>query len=360
MKIVANFSLIRGDFTLNIDTIFSAGAVTAVLGPNGSGKSTLLRVLAGLQSIDSGEIVFGDRVLNEGSSIHVSPQRRSVGVVFQDYALFPHLSVTENIAFGPRSLGASRKASQARAQLQMESLGITELGPRRSNQISGGQAQRVALARALATDPNALLLDEPLAALDAQTRESVRAELEKQIKGFGGCVVFVTHDPLDAMLLADRVIVLEDGSITQEGTPGELASRPATDYVATLMGVNLIRGVADRGVLQVEGGGVLSVTQVDLSGEALAVLRPEAITLHLIRPEGSARNVWQGTVRALTPMHDRIRVRIDASPPVIATITHSALADLKLSVGTPIWVSAKTLTIEAFASQPPEISVTPF
>ena len=348
MKIDANFSVTRGDFRLNIDTIFSAGAVTAVLGPNGSGKSTLLRVLAGLQRIDSGEIVFGDQVVNKAPSIHVVPQERSVGVVFQDYALFPHLCVLDNIAFGPRSLGLSRKASQARAQSQLASLGITDLGPRKPNQISGGQAQRVALARALATEPNVLLLDEPLAALDVQTREGVRAELEKQINGFGGCVVFVTHDPLDAMLLADRVIVLEDGSIAQQGTPSELAARPQTDYVATLMGVNLIRGVADQGVLQVDGGGVLSVPQVDLRGAALAVLRPEAITLHLLRPEGSARNVWQGRVRALTPMHDRIRVSIDALPPVVATITHSALADLKLSVGTPIWVSAKTLTIEAF------------
>ena len=337
MKITANFSAIRNSFRLSIDTIFSAGTVTAVLGPNGSGKSTLLRVLAGLQGIDSGAIVFGNQVVNKTPSVHVAPQGRSVGVVFQDYALFPHLSVMENIAFGPRSLGSSKKVSQVRAQSQLESLGITELGHRKPNQISGGQAQRVALARALAIE------------LDAQTKESVRTELEKQIDGFDGCVIFVTHDPLDAMLLADRVVVLEDGSITQEGTPSELAARPETDYVATLMGVNLIRGVANQGVLQVEGGGVLSVPQVDLRGEALAVLRPEAVTLHLLRPEGSARNVWQGSVRALTPMHDRIRVSIDASPPVIATITHLALADLQLSVGTPIWVSAKTLTIEAFA-----------
>ncbi len=349
MRIVANFTVARGDFTLDIDTTVSAGTVTAVLGPNGSGKSTLLRVLAGLQNIDSGEIVFGDRVIAAAPSIHVSPQDRSVGVVFQDYALFPHLSVMENIAFGPRSLGASKRDARTKAQAQLNSLGLTDLADRKPSQISGGQAQRVALARALATEPSVLLLDEPLAALDAQIRESVRTELEKQIKEFEGCVVFVTHDPLDAMLLADRVIVLENGSITQEGTPSELAARPATDYVATLMGVNLIRGMAQEGVLQVKGGGVLQIPQRELSGEALAVLRPEAITLHLNRPEGSARNVWRGTVRALSPMHDRIRVSIDASPPVVATITHAAVAELKLSVGTPIWVSAKTLTIEAFA-----------
>jgi molybdate transport system ATP-binding protein len=348
MKIIANFTANRGNFTLDIDTTFSAGTVTAVLGPNGSGKSSLLRALAGLQSVDSGEIVFGDRVVNAAPSVHVSPQDRSVGVVFQDYALFPHLTVIENIAFGPRSLGASKKDAQIESRVQMNSLGITELADQKPGQISGGQAQRVALARALATQPDVLLLDEPLAALDAQTRESVRTELDRQIKAFAGCVVFVTHDPFDAMLLADRVIVLENGVITQVGTPGELAARPATGYVASLMGVNLIRGQAQAGVLLVEGGGVLQIPQHSLEGEVLAVIRPEAITLHLNKPEGSARNVWEGTVSGLAPMHDRIRVSVQATPPVVATITHAALADLSLAVGTSIWVSAKTLTIEAF------------
>lgn len=349
MKIVANFTATRGDFTLDIDTTISAGTVTAVLGPNGSGKSSLIRTLAGLQGIDSGEIHFGDRLVNAAPSIHVAAQDRSVGVVFQDYALFPHLTVLQNIAFGPRSLGVSKKDAEMQSRVQMNSLGITELADRKPGHISGGQAQRVALARALATQPDLLLLDEPLAALDAQTRESVRTELDRQIKAFAGCVVFVTHDPLDAMLLADRVIVLEKGVIAQEGTPGELAARPATSYVASLMGVNLIRGNAHGGVLQVDGGGVLQIPQYLLDGEVLAVLRPEAITLHMNQPEGSARNVWKGTVSGLAPMHDRIRVSVDASPPVVATITHASLADLKLAVGTPIWVSAKTLTIEAFS-----------
>lgn len=349
MKIIANFTVTNGDFTLDIDTTVSSGTVTAVLGPNGSGKSTLIRVLAGLQVIDSGEVIFGERVVNAAPSNHVPPQDRAVGVVFQDYALFPHMTVLENIVFGPRSLGVSKKDARVKAQEQLNSLAIDDLADRKPSQISGGQAQRVALARALATQPSVLLLDEPLAALDAQTRENVRTELEKQIKAFDGCVVFVTHDPLDAMLLADRVIVLENGVMTQEGTPSELAARPATDYVATLMGVNLLRGSADQGVMHVEGGGTLQIPQRSLAGEVLAVLRPESITLHVNKPEGSARNVWQGTIRTLTPMHDRIRISIDASPAVVATVTHASVVDLKLSVGTVVWVSAKTLTIEAFS-----------
>ena len=348
MRIRANFSVTRGDFTIDVDTTVNAGTVTAILGPNGSGKSTFLRVLAGLQPIDSGEVIFGDTVVDAAPSVHVPPQDRSVGVVFQDYALFPHMSVLENIAFGPRSSGSSKKSSHVIALKQLDLLGITDLEGRKPSEISGGQAQRVALARALATDPSVLLLDEPLAALDAQTRENVRTELEQQIKLFRGCVVFVTHDPLDAMLLADRVIVLEKGGITQEGTPGELAARPETDYVATLMGVNLIRGVAHEGRLNVDGGGALHVTEHELKGEVLAVIRPESITVHLTKPEGSARNVWQGTVSALSPMHDRIRVTIQARPPVVATLTHSSVAELKLGVGTPVWVSVKALNIEAF------------
>lgn len=349
MKIIANFTATRGKFVLDIDTTFSAETVTAVLGPNGSGKSSLLKTLAGLQGLDSGEIIFDDRVVNAAPSVHVPPRDRSVGVVFQDYALFPHLTVAENIGFGPRSLGASRKDAKVQSCEQMLSLGITELADQRPGQISGGQAQRVALARALATRPDVLLLDEPLAALDAQTRESVRTELERQIKAFAGCVIFVTHDPFDAMLLADRVIVLENGVITQEGTPSELAARPATSYVATLMGVNLFRGQAQGGVLQVDGGGILQIPQHSLEGEALAVLRPEAITLHLNKPEGIDRNVWEGTVIGLAPMHDRIRVNVQASPPVTVTITHAALADLSLAVGTLVWVNAATLNFEAFA-----------
>ena len=324
----------------------AAGEVHALVGENGAGKSTLMKILSGAYQPDSGEMWVDGKPYAPANPSEA--RQRGVGMIYQELSIAPHLSVAENIAFGPRSLGASKKDAQIESRAQMDSLRITELADQKPGQISGGQAQRVALARALATRPNVLLLDEPLAALDAQTRESVRTELERQIKAFAGCVVFVTHDPFDAMLLADRVIVLENGVITQMGTQGELAARPATDYVATLMGVNLIRGQAQAGVLHVDGGGVLQIPQHTLEGEVLAVLRPEAITLHLNKPEGSARNVWEGTVSGLAPMHDRIRVSVQASPSVIATITHAALTDLNLAVGTSIWVSAKTLTIEAF------------
>jgi molybdate transport system ATP-binding protein len=210
----------QGDFTLDIATTLGSGSVVAVLGPNGAGKTTLLRTLAGLLAVDEGRVVISGSEV-DGPSGFVPPQHRAVGVVFQDYALFPHLTVLENTAFGPRARGAGRRPSREAAMRTLASLGVADLADRRPADISGGQAQRVALARALATDPQLLLLDEPLAALDVETRENVRTELDIQLAAFHGCAVIVTHDPLDAMLLADRVIVLENGRIVQDATPAE-------------------------------------------------------------------------------------------------------------------------------------------
>lgn len=338
----------RGGFTLDVDIALDRGVV-AVLGPNGSGKSTLLRAIAGLEPLTSGSISSDGRPLDDGSAF-VRPQDRNVGVVFQDYALFPHLSVRENVAFGPRSRGRSRRESRERADVLLERLGIADLADRRPAQVSGGQAQRTALARALAMEPEVLLLDEPLAALDAETRDSVRAELDEQLSTFPGRTVLVTHDPLDAMVLADRVIVLEGGRVVQEGTPAELAARPATPYVASLMGVTLLRGTAADGVLDVDGGGQLHIADSTAMGRVLCVIRPEAVTVHRLHPEGSARNVWQGTVGAIQGSHDRVRVAIDAEPSVTAAITPAAVAELGLARGVSVWVSLKAVDLAVYPS----------
>lgn len=338
----------RGAFTLEMSADLEPGTVTAILGPNGAGKTTLLRTIAGLESVSSGSISIAGRIVDAADGTFVTPQDRSVGVVFQDYALFPHLSVLENVAFGPRSRGDRRAASRARARAVLARLGISEFAARRPSEISGGQAQRVALARALATDPEVLLLDEPLAALDIETRESVRVELDAQLAEFAGCVLLVTHDPLDAMLLADRVIVLEAGRIVQDGTPGELALRPSTAYVAALMGVNLVRGTAASGVLDLDGGGTLHIADSEVTGRVAAVLRPESIGLHRSPPEGSARNVWQGTITSLQPSHDRVRVLIDGEPSVVATVTPAAVAELGLAKGSSVWLSLKAVDLEVF------------
>jgi len=349
MTVVADFTATRGDFALVFAATFEPGSVVAVIGPNGAGKSTLLRTLAGLHGIDSGQVTIDGRVVDDGTTF-VDPQDREVGVVFQDYALFPHLSVLENVAFGPRSRGAGRDAAREKARIAISSLGIADLSDRKPAEISGGQAQRVALARALVTEPSMLLLDEPLAALDIETRESVRTELDVALANFTGCTVLVTHDPLDALLLADRVIVVEEGRIVQDAPPAELARRPLTPYVAALMGVTLLRGTAGDGLLTIDGGGVLHLADHAIHGRALAVVRPEAVTLHRHEPEGSARNVWQGHVASLQPSQDRVRVLVEGDPSMIATVTPAAVAELGLTRGTPVWLSLKAVDVDVYST----------
>lgn len=338
----------RGTFTLSVDAVFESGTVTAILGPNGAGKSTLIRSIAGLQCIDRGTISIDGQVVDDSATTFIPPRERRCGVVFQDYALFPHLSVLDNVAFGPRSRDATNAEARAVAHLTLDRLGIDHLAGRRPSAISGGQAQRVALARALATRPHVLLLDEPMAALDAETRIETRIELERQLADFTGCTLLITHDPLDAMLLADRVLVIEDGHVVQDGSPAELASRPVTTYVAALMGVTLLRGTADGGVLDLDGGGRLYIADRQLAGRALAVLRPSSITVHRQPPEGSARNAWPGTVISLQPSHDRVLVGVDGSPSVSAAVTPGAIAELGLSVGTEVWLSVKAVEVDAY------------
>lgn len=350
MSVHAAFTVRLGEFGLALDLDLEPGTVVALLGPNGSGKSTLLRTLAGLIAVQDGALRIDGRTVDDGNGTFVGPRDRSVGVVFQDYALFPHLTALENVAFGPRARGAGRSSARTTASGLLARLGVAELADRRPSELSGGQAQRVALARALATVPTLLLLDEPMAALDVETRQEVRIMLEEQLAQFAGCVLLVTHDPLDAMLLADRVLVLEAGRIVQDDTPAVLARRPATPYVASLMGVSLLRGTASNGVISIDGGGRLHVADTSLSGRALAVVRPESVTLHRQRPEGSARNAWQGVVTSAQPMHDRVRVHVQGTPSVMATVTPGAVADLRLARGTEVWMTVKAVEIDAYAT----------
>lgn len=348
MSLRADLILQRGSFSLQAAFDVEPGTVVAVLGPNGAGKSTLLRALAGLERIDRGCIEAHGRVVDDGATTFVPAQGRSVGFVFQDYALFPHLTVLENVAFGLRAQGVDRATARRRARELAARLRFDEVLDRRPGAISGGQAQRVALARALATGPRTLLLDEPLAALDAETRAAVREHLQSELLAFAGCTVLVTHDALDAMLLADRVLVLEGGRIVQEGTPHELAQRPTTTYAAALFGVTLLRGMARDGALALDEGGTLHIADTALAGQALAMVRPESVVLHRQRPEGSARNVWPGTVTTLQRAHDRVLVGVAGSPSVTAALTPAAVAELRVRVGEQVWLSVKAMEISAY------------
>ncbi|MGZ6791669.1 MAG: sulfate/molybdate ABC transporter ATP-binding protein [Mycobacteriales bacterium] len=338
----------RPGFRLDVALDAEPGEVVAVLGPNGAGKSTLLRALSGLLPLTGGRVELAGRLL-DGDGVRVAPQDRRVGMVFQDYRLFPHLSALDNVAFGLRSTGAGRAAARAAAQEWLDRLGLGGLERRRPDRLSGGQAQRVALARALCTAPDLLLLDEPLAALDVTTRLEVRTELRRALAGFGGVALLVTHDPLEALSLADRLVLLEDGRVTQDAPAAEIARRPRTAYAARLVGLNLFRGTAAGGRLRVTGGGELVLGDASLDGPALAVARPSSVLLERQRPSGSsARNVLAGTVSSVEGLGDRVRVTVASSPPVLADITADALAELRLAAGDEVWVSLKATDLACY------------
>jgi len=341
----------RGDFVLSAGFAAAPGQVVGVLGPNGAGKSTLLSAVAGLTPVSAGRITLAGQVLDDaGSGAFVETARRPVGFVFQNYRLFPHLTVADNVAFSPRARGMAKHAAHAAAGRWLSRLGLTDLADRKPGQLSGGQAQRVALARALAGQPALLLLDEPLSALDAGTRLDVQAELKRHLADFAGPSLLVTHDPLEALVLADRVLVLEEGRIVQDGTPGHVARQPATDYVARLVGLNLYAGHADGERVVLDRGGAFVIPDHGQHGEVLVALRPSAIVVSTQRPvAGSARNAWPARVVGLTLLADRVRLDLDGQPPALADVTPAAVAELSLATGTEVWLTAKATDLEAYS-----------
>ena len=339
-----------GHLHLEVDLQVGDGEVVALLGPNGAGKTTALRASAGLRPIDDGCIELDGSVLDHpAAAAFVAPAQRSIGVVFQDYLLFPRLSALDNVAFGLRARGHTRADARSEAQRWLERFGLADHLAARPRSLSGGQAQRVALARALATDPRLLLLDEPLAALDAGTRLRVRTELRRHLSTFDGTRLLVTHDPVDALVLADRLVILEDGRITQSGAPAEVAARPASRYVAQLVGVNLLHGTAaGERTVRLDTGGELTVADPLPGPEVAIAIRPQAIALHRRRPDGSPRNTWAGTVSDLEADRDRVRVTLAGSVPITAEITPAAVAELDLAAASPIWASVKAVDLTTY------------
>ncbi|MFJ2607331.1 ABC transporter ATP-binding protein [Streptomyces sp. NPDC087425] len=339
----AHLVVARGDFRLDLTLTAAPGDVVALLGPNGAGKTTALRALAGLVPLSGGHLRLDGAVLDR-----TPPERRPVGVVFQDYLLFPHLSALDNVAFGPRCHGASKAEARARAAGWLKRLGLAEHAGAKPRRLSGGQAQRVAVARALATGPRLLLLDEPLAALDARTRLEVRAQLRRHLAEFEAVAVLVTHDPLDAMVLADRLVVIERGEIVQEGAPADIARRPRTDYIAQLVGLNLYRGRAEGQTVRLDTGQSVAVTEL-LSGDAFVAFPPNAVTLHRDRPTGvSARNLWRCEVAGLESHADQIRAQLTGELPLLADLTTVAAAELDLRPGAPVWATLKASQTHAY------------
>lgn len=370
-----------GTFHLDVDLRCEQG-VTAVLGPNGSGKTTALKAVAGLHTLSDGHVrVGGEPWADAADRLHLPPEARSVGMVLADPLLFPHLSLLDNVAYGPRSRGMPRRAARERAAEELGRVGLAELVGRRPSQVSQGQAQRAALARALATDPAVLLLDEPLSALDPQTRSATRADLSHRLREYDGVTVLVTHDALDALTLGDHLVFLEEGRQVQTGAPAEVISRPRSPYVAGVVGLNLLQGtlvhkrcdtsvaattdVSHRSRTEVRGDEEAPPSALDLGGGAQLVLAeapegvgtgdqvwatvdPEAVALFTARPETSARNLWPLTVTAITVTGPRARIHLTGAVNLVAEVTLGAVAALGLVAGREVWASVKATEVTAY------------
>ncbi|HVM65763.1 MAG TPA: ABC transporter ATP-binding protein [Acidimicrobiales bacterium] len=347
MTLTAEIELVVGELRLEVE-LAAGDEVIAVVGPNGAGKTTLLRAIAGLEPLQRGRVVIGGRAVEDTTTgLRLPPEERGVGVVFQEHRLFANLTVLENVAFGLRARGVSRADARQRAAEWLGRLGIAQLAARKPRRLSGGEAQRVALARALVTEPAVLLLDEPLAAVDATARTELRLLLRDELARYPGSRLVVTHDPIEAASLAGHILVLEDGRVTQSGPLAEVTARPRSRWVATMVGLNLLGGTGDGTTVRLQGGEVLAVPD-EVHGRVFAAFRPNAVTLHRDRPVGSARNVWPGTVSELYPSGDRARVRVDGAVPLVAEVTAASVAALHLADGGPVWASLKATEIEVY------------
>ncbi len=337
-----------GPLDLDASVTIGAGELVVLLGPNGAGKTTLLRALAGLIAIDQGAVYLDGATLEDSTTgVSVPPEKRRIGFVFQDYLLFPHLSVVENVAFGLRARGTGRKQAHQQATQWLERMALDDCASSKPAALSGGQLQRVALARALAIEPRLLLLDEPFAALDVSARVELRRRLRESVASFGGARLLVTHDPLEALVVADRLVVLEEGRVTQTGTADDLQRRPRSPYVASFVGVNLFRGSARRGRIELASGAELIATN-QADGEVFATVHPQAVALFRSRPDGTPRNVWQGIVQSVDPTGDRVRVRMSGSLSIVAEVTSAAAAELGVAEGLSFWVSIKATEVSVY------------
>ncbi|MPZ70044.1 MAG: ATP-binding cassette domain-containing protein [Actinobacteria bacterium] len=322
----------------------AAGEIVVLLGPNGAGKTTLLRGIAGSLG-PCGDVAVEGRAM-DGPRTFVRTEDRRIGMVFQDLLLFPHMTVERNITFAARSSGATMAGARERAAAIIESFELGALAGSHPRSISGGERQRVALARAFAGRPKALLLDEPFAALDAASRVEIRTMVARHLRTFAGPTILVTHDPLEALVLADRVVVLENGRVVQAGTPDDLRSRPRSAYVASVVGINLFRGVADRDGIDI--GGATLVAASPITGEVFAAVHPRAVALYRARPEGTPRNVWSGRVTSIDDEGDRLRVRLEGDLAIVAEITPGAGTELALAPGSEVWASVKATEVSVY------------
>jgi molybdate transport system ATP-binding protein len=361
MSLHARFRLERPSFSLDVDVSAAPGEVLAVLGPNGAGKSTLLGVLSGLLRPDSGTVRVADRVVTDvEDGVFVPAHRRGVGLLAQQALLFPHLTAVGNVAFGPRAQGVPRRAAEARARELLADVlpgtAVEALGDRKPAQMSGGQQQRVALARAIAPGPGLLLLDEPLAALDVDAAPAMRSLLRRVIRDGKQTAVLVTHSALDALVLADRVVVLAAGRVVEHGPTRDVLGRPRSAFTARIAGLDLVPGVREGEGLRTADGTLVSgrAGGESVAGDrVVAVFPPSAVSVFTDEPHGSPRNVVPVRLAAIEPRGDVVRLRAaprtggpDWVDGLAADVTPAAVADLAVEPGADLWFSVKATEVE--------------
>ena len=336
----ARVVLQRGDLNLDVELSVQRGETVAIMGPNGAGKTTLLYALLGWIPIQSGWVLVDNDIFEAPGQDEVTPTReRELGMVFQDGLLFPHLKVIENIRFG------TNKDDDLLDLLQ--TLEIFPLLKKYPSELSAGETQRVALARTLAAHPKMVLLDEPLALLDLSARSNARNMIQTALQQSLAGALLVTHDPADAFALAQRVLILEGGRVTQFGTPDQIRAKPKSRWVADLMGWNVFYGVGQGSSVGLESGIEFATAEANLSGKAMVMISPSSVALFVERPSGSPRNSWLCRIRRVEYLDGLARVSLFGPLDIYADITLAAASELDLTPGREFWVTVQATEIQA-------------
>ena len=348
MITIKNLKVDLGNFLLrDINLDIGEGEYFIILGPTGAGKTILLEAIAGLYPVLKGEIWIDSREITR-----LNPEKRGIGIVYQDQALFPHLSVQENIAFGLKMRKYPKQELRSKINAMAEMVGISHLLERGPVTLSGGEKQKVALARALATDPKVLLLDEPLSALDPETKERMQGELREMHRRVKVTTIHVTHDFEEAIALGQRVAILNNGSIVQVGTPEEFLRHPSSEFVARFaLSRNIFTGRvvdAEANYALIDIGGVKLAALTGLRDEVHLSLRPEDILISKEPLGSSARNSFQGMVSDIADRGSVIYATVSLPPDFVCLITRQSFEELGLKKGVKAWITFKTSAIHVF------------
>ncbi|MEA1958873.1 MAG: tungstate ABC transporter ATP-binding protein WtpC [Chloroflexota bacterium] len=344
---VENVHKNMGEFSLRgVDIDIGEREYLMLLGPTGAGKTILLETIAGIYHPDKGRITVNGRDITG-----LPPRKRNIGMVYQDYMLFPHLNIEKNIMFGLRSRKVKKADAKSRARELAGMLKIDHLLHRHPGTLSGGEQQRAAIARALIMEPEVLLLDEPLSALDTETRTKLRAELRRIHEATSTTMIHVTHSFDEAFLLGSQMAIMNEGIIVQVGEPGEVFRKPNCKFVADFLGAaNLFPGnaIVDNGMSSIDIGGVKIASAVPISGRVYASIRPEDIMVSLRPIESSARNSFEGNIERVEDHGTISQVTVDAGAPFIVSLTRRSFEDMSLAVGSHVFITFKAAEVHAF------------